>query len=160
FFCSAARWAKASSMRPIEPLLSSRSVRRCRSWWQEPTKERFEVLVAASGEAERDRCGSIEIACDLRSDRPDPRKRVRGLERRKNSFGARHEGRRGKRLVVRGREVARASGRHEPRMLRTDAGVVEPCADRMGLLDLAAVVAEDVALRSMEDADAPRGQRR
>jgi hypothetical protein len=58
------------------------------------------------------------------------------------------------RLVVGRREVARAFRLFEPRVLRADARVVEPGADRVGLLNLPSIVAEHVADRAVQNADA------
>ena len=56
--------------------------------------------------------------------------------------------------------VRRAARLLEPRVLRAHARVVEPRADGVSLGDLPAIVAQHVALRAVQDADATRRQRR
>ena len=73
--------------------------------------------------------------------------RVRGLERRDDPLEPGAPLERGERLVVGHRDVARAAGVAQPRVLGADARVVEAGRDRVRLEDLAVVVLQD-ALRA------------
>ncbi len=58
------------------------------------------------------------------------------------------------RLLVGRRHVLRATGIAEERVLRADAGVVEPRGDRMRVLDLAVGVGEQGRARAVQDSRA------
>src|SRR5918996_716818 len=110
-----------------------------------------EVLVAAAGEADDDQLG-VELE--------RPRERVRGLERRHDplALGEQVEG--GERLLVCCRDVLRAAGVPQVRVLGADAGVVEPRRDRVRVGDLAVVVREDRRARAVQDARPSRAEAR
>src|SRR5579883_1396172 len=123
-------------------------------------EERREILVAAAGAAHHDADRAPTRRGELPRDVGDAREGVRGLERGQDPLGARDELHRGERLLVRRGQVRRAPALLQPRMLRPYTRVIEAGADRVRLLDLAALVAEDVALRAVEHADAPGAERR
>ena len=58
------------------------------------------------------------------------------------------------RLVVGGRDVLGAADRGEPGVLGSDARVVQPCGDRVGLDGLAVLVLQDEGLRAVQHAGA------
>ena len=76
-----------------------------------------------------------------------------------DAFGARQLVERRQRLVVGDADVVGAAGVLEERVLGTDARVVEAGGDRMGLDDLAVVVAQHVGAVAVQHARATRGQR-
>ena len=63
-------------------------------------------------------------------------------------------------LGIRDGPVFRAADRRKPRVLRSNAGVVEPRADRVGLRDLTVAVLEDVRARAVQHACASSGDGR
>ena len=85
---------------------------------------------------------------------------VGALERAEDPLGAGQQLEAADRLVVGDREVARPPGLLEERVLGADARIVEAGGDRVGLGDLAVVVAENVRPRAVQDADPAARQRR
>src|SRR4051794_29005355 len=92
-----------------------------------------EVLVAPAGEADEN---------ELRVEVERTGEGVRRLERGDDSFRLAQAMEGGERVVVRRRDVRRAAGVAEPRVLGAYTGIVEPGGDRMRVEDLAVVVRE------------------
>src|SRR5204862_129855 len=87
---------------------------------------------------------SRRLACMSRRELHHSRKRMRGLERRNDTFEARAELKGGQRLFIGCRKVFYALDVAQPRMLRTDARIIEARRNRMRLFDLPVAVHEEI----------------
>src|SRR5207249_3476991 len=85
---------------------------------------------------------------------------VRGLECGDDALGARKEREGVERLAVGARDIPYATAACERRVLRSDAWIVEPRRDRVGLADLAVLVLKDERARAVEHAHLSADDRR
>ena len=76
---------------------------------------------------------------------------MRGLERRDDPLSLGEQVERRERILVRRRQILRAAGVPEKRVLWADAGIVEPGRDRVGVRDLAVLVREERRAGTVED---------
>src|ERR1017187_7726775 len=83
-----------------------------------------------------------------------------GFERRNDAFGAAQSVESGKRLVVRDANVFGATNVLEVRVLRADAGVVEPSGDGVRLDDLAIGILQQVGAIAVQHAGTAGADRR
>src|SRR5262249_44741779 len=88
------------------------------------------------------------------------RKRMRGLECRDDALEARAELKSDERLVIGSRKIFHALQIVEPRMLGTNAGIVESRRDRMRLLDLAVMDHQEIRPIAGKPAGMAAGRRR
>src|SRR6266404_869616 len=102
--------------------------------------DRVHVLVAAPGKIDQQ-----HRACrQARRDLGRIGERVCRLERGNDAFDAAAFAKRGERLVVGDRDVLRAPIVLEPRMLRPDAGIIEPRRHRVGLEYLTVFILQQI----------------
>src|SRR5437762_13700811 len=87
-------------------------------------------------------------------------KRVGALERRQDPLALAQRTHAGERLLIARGLVTNAPDGREQRMLGTHPGVVEPCGDRMSLLDLAVLVLQQHRVRPMQHAGSSERDRR
>src|ERR1700686_716394 len=85
---------------------------------------------------------------------------MRRFERGNDALDATAIAKRGERLIVRDRNILRAPVVLEPRMFRPDAGIVEPCRNRVGLDDLTVLILQQVGAIAVEYAGLACGKRR
>ena len=88
------------------------------------------------------------------------RQRVRGLERRNDSLGARAQLKRRQRFLIGRRYVFDAADVMQPGMLRPDAGIIQPRTDRVRLDDLSVIVLQQVRAIAMQHTRPATGQAR
>ncbi len=101
-----------------------------------------EILVAPAGETDED---------DLRVHVERPRERMSRLERRDDALRLGQPVERRQRLLVRGGDIASASGVPQERVLGADSRIVEPGRDRVRVGDLAVLIREDPRPRPVQD---------
>jgi len=85
------------------------------------------ILITASGYIDDDNVRLFHLRCAL----DDFGHGMRGLQGRDNSFGPRQHRRRFQSLCVACSDIFRAARVVQPRMLRTDGGIIQACRDRM-----------------------------
>src|SRR5439155_1488669 len=112
---------------------------------------RVHVLVAAPAEAHEDAPARTELP----RQHAGVMKRVRRLERGHDAFEARAELERGDRVLVCHGDVLDALGVAQERVLRTDAGIVEPGGYRMRGQDLAVAVLQQVRVGAVKHSGPP-----
>src|SRR5439155_9458801 len=78
--------------------------------------------------------------------------RVRRLERGDDPLGLREATEGGERFLISRGQILDAAGVAEERVLRPDAGVVEPRGDRVRVDDLAVLIGEQRGARAVQDA--------
>src|SRR5207253_7124854 len=96
------------------------------------TRIEWPILVAAPGKAHEDRVAGMRSRPALGGG-----KRMGALERRQDPFPLAQRAHAGERLLIARGLVTDAPDGREQRVLGTHPGIVEPCGDRMSLLDLA-----------------------
>src|ERR1700674_1351603 len=114
------------------------------------------VLVAAPGKIDQQHRAHRQFRCD--SYRIG--KRMRRFERGNDALDAAAIAKRAERLIVGDRHILRASVVLEPRMLRPDAGIVEPRRHRVGLDDLPVLVLQQVGAIAVQHAGRTCGKGR
>ena len=120
----------------------------------EPLRRGVDVLVPATGQVDQDHPVGPELAAQPQR----ARDRVRRLDRRDDALGAAEQRERVHRLGVGDRPVLGAAEVLEQRVLRPDAGVVQPRGDRVRLGGLAVVVLQQVGHRPVQRAGRAGGQ--
>src|SRR5215213_11154658 len=102
----------------------------------EMLRHRSQVLVAPAGQIEHHQMVLRLIGREI----DQPGERMRGLQRRNDTFELAAQLKRGQRLVVGGGQKRDAAEVAQPRMFGTDAGIVEAGRYRMRFVDLAVLV--------------------
>ena len=115
-----------------------------------------DVLVASPAQIHQDDLVLAHRRRELRH----MRQRMRRLQRRNDALGPRAKLERRQRLLVGRRHVLDAADIMQPGMLRPDARIIQPGADRVRLDDLPVIVLQQIGAVAVQHARPPAGQAR